>query len=64
MKANRGGRPKIAPEVKTLPPVVVPLNVATLAKELAEYEGLSLAGFIREAVVSHTKTRQAQMKHA
>ncbi|HEX7769865.1 MAG TPA: hypothetical protein VF422_07535 [Dokdonella sp.] len=58
IKTNKGGRPRVG-DAK-LPPVTVPSEVEKLARELAEYDGISLAAFIRRAVVLDTKTRQAK----
>lgn len=58
MNKNKGGRPRIG--AGKLPPVTVPAAVEKLARDRAEYEGLSLAAYIRRAVVIDLKTRQAK----
>jgi hypothetical protein len=55
---KKGGRPRVG--AGKLPPVTVPSEVEKLARDLADYEGLSLAAYIRRAVVLDTKTRQAK----
>lgn len=59
MSNKRGGRPRVGHG--RLPPVTVPSEVEKLAREIADYEGLSLAAYIRRAVVVDTKTRQARL---
>lgn len=58
MIKRKVGRPRIG--AGKLPPVTVPSDVEKLARDLAEYEGLSLAAYIRRAVVLDTKTRQTR----
>lgn len=59
---NKGGRPRVGDD--TLPPITIPSRVKQIAIEMAEYEGVSLAEFIRRAVVVHIKNQTTAEKHA
>ena len=61
---SKGGRPRIAKEIKRLPPTTVPADLEQAAKAIAEYDGVKLPTIVRKALVLYTKTRQAELNHA